>query len=81
MKTFAVILSVSVLTACGTTAPNPHLDPCYQAVKCITQSGQTQYLDPSATQEYGGSGSAQRYQSPQTLTIYNTQGRRVGTIR
>lgn len=75
----SVISIVCLITACA--APNPAGNPCHQALKCITQNGVTEYRDPSATTEYGGSGSGVRYQAPQTLTIYNTQGRRVGTIK
>ena len=75
----SVIALVLCLTGCAVS--NPYLDPCYRAVKCVVINGQREYRDPSATTEYGGSGAGVRYQSPQTLTIRNTQGRTVGTIR
>jgi hypothetical protein len=75
----SVISIVCLITGCA--AQNPWSDPCKQALKCITQNGHTEYRDPAATQEYGGSGTGVRYQAPTALTIYNTQGRRVGTIK
>ena len=74
-----VIATAFLITGCA--APNPWSDPCYQALKCHTQQNTTEYRDPAATTEYGGSGSGVRYQSPQVLTVRNTQGRTVGTVR
>lgn len=72
--------TVASLTACGTTQPY-ETDPCRVALVCKVTNGVTEYLDPGATGAWGGSGSASRYVSPQVLTIFNTQGRRTGTIK
>lgn len=60
-----------MLTACGTTAPQPG-DPC-AVFKC--QSGKMYY------ESDGGIGGAVHRSSTTNLTIYNTQGRRIGTIK
>ena len=75
-----MIVCVLFLTACGTTH-NPYSDPCLRALKCVVKDGAVEYLDPSAVALNGGSGTGTRYHSPQVLTIRNTQGRTVGTIR
>ena len=77
--TLIAIATVLLTTACA--APNPASNPCHQALACTTVNGLIQYRDPSATQEYGGSGSGVRYQAPQVLTIRNAQGRTIGTIK
>ena len=70
--TLIVIATALLTTACAAT--NPHEDPCYQALACREVNGVTQYRDPSATKEYGGSGT-------HYLGIYNAQGKRTGTIK
>lgn len=61
-----------MLTACGTTAPQPG-DPC-AVFKC--QSGKMYY------ESDGGIGGASTARiNARALTIYNTQGRRIGTIK
>jgi hypothetical protein len=82
MTTIARLRVISIMCLItGCAAPNPASNPCHQALACTTVNGQMQYRDPSATQEYGGSGSGVRYQAPQVLTIRNSQGRVTGTVR
>ena len=67
-----------VTSGCGLLPPaDQHLDPCWRALKCTTDSGQVIMRDPMSQGDQPGSGTPR---SP-ALVIRDRQGRTVGTIR